>query len=298
MDEQWRGPLYPTRLPEFHRLPPPPPLEDRVHWFWIPEWDIAPGRTSRQEILPFPSLNLVIEADHVILAGPATRRVFRELRGRGWAVGMLLRPAAVPGLRRPPASLRDTEVALDAPELHASVAAAMSSPVEGARRRGLAVEAAAGWLAAQLPAPDPEGRLANSFDELARSDSSLTRVAQAAESLGVSVRTLQRIARRHIGLPPLTVIRRYRLQDAVERLRRAEGTTIAEIAAELGYADHAHLAATFREVLGVTPSGYRQTSTTERRVARESETVRLSAASGSPSGREQRPARPDTPSPR
>ena len=258
-EEQWRGTLYPARLPSFHRLPPPEALQEAVRWFWIPEWELAPGRVSRQEILPFPALNLVVQRGGVTLSGPATRRSFRDLSGTGWAVGMLLRPAAVPAFTADPGSLRDREIPVEAPDLYAAVAAAMQG---GGRSRREAAAAAAGeWLARRLPAPaGADGALANRLEELIQADPSLTRVDQAAERLGVSVRTLQRLARRHVGLPPLAMIRRYRLQEAAERLRLDPETPIADIAAELGYADHAHLAADFREVLVFTPSGYRRSA--------------------------------------
>jgi AraC-like DNA-binding protein len=53
------------------------------------------------------------------------------------------------------------------------------------------------------------------------------------------------------------MIRRYRLQEAAQRLREDPSLTISQVAAELGYADHAHLSADFRNVLGFTPSSYR-----------------------------------------
>ena len=262
MEEQWRGPLYPARLPSFHRVPSPAPLADRIRWFWIPEWDLAPGRTSRQEILPFPALNLVIEPEGVRLYGPATRRSFRDLTGNGWAVGLLLRPAAVPFLCADPGALKDTDAALDLPGLRHPVTRAMAAGEindDGGAHRAAAAAAASEWLALEVPAPTPEGLLANRFEELIEANPSLTRVDQAADLLGVSVRSLQRIARKHVGLPPLAMIRRYRLQEAAERLRGG-AVSIADLAVELGYADHAHLANAFREVLGFTPSGYRQSA--------------------------------------
>ncbi|MCC3276573.1 helix-turn-helix transcriptional regulator [Arthrobacter sp. zg-Y20] len=284
MVEQWRGTLYPARLPEFHRILPAAELADRVRWVWIPEWNLAPGRVSRQEVLPFPALNLVVDKDGVTLSGPATRRSFRDLSGRGWAVGLLLRPAAVPVFTDDPGNLRDTEIPVDAPDLLAAVVAAMADVVpstddddagagrEGAGagvvpvvdpaevRRAAAVAAASRWLEAHGPTPDAEGRLANRLEDLIPADASITRVDQLAGQLGVSVRTVQRLARRFVGLPPLAMIRRYRLQEAAERLRLHPETPIADVAADLGYADHAHLAADFREVLGFTPSGYRRSA--------------------------------------
>ena len=260
MEQQWRGPLYPARLPSFHRIPAPAPLADRIRWFWIPEWDLAPGRTSRQEVLPFPALNLVVEPGGARLYGPATRRSFRDLTGTGWAFGLLLRPAAVPFLYAAPGALRDADTALEVPALRIPVTDAMGSKADddGAARRAAAVAAASDWVEAALPKPQPESLLANRFEELIEATPSLTRVDQAADRLGVSVRTLQRIARKHVGLPPLAMIRRYRLQEAAQRLRTDPGLNIADVAAELGYADHAHLTDVFREVLGFTPSGYRR----------------------------------------
>ena len=275
MDEQWRGLLYPARLPAFHRLPPPPELEDRVRWFWIPEWKLGPGVVSRQEILPFPALNFVVQPQGVTLSGPATRRSHRDLSGRGWAFGVLLRPAAVPAFTSDPGALRDLEAGFPAPELHTAVVAAMTpgdadagrdksddgvGDEGGDARHARAAAVVVRWLEARIPVPTAEAQLANSLEDLIRTDPSLTRVDQAAERLGVSVRTLQRLARRYVGLPPLSMIRRYRLQEAAERLRTEPGAVIADIAAELGYADHAHLAAAFREVLGFTPSGYRRSA--------------------------------------
>ena len=262
MEEHWRGPLYPVRLPSFHRIPAPDLLADRIRWFWIPEWDLAPGRTSRQEVLPFPALNLVIEQDGVRLYGPATRRSIRDLQGTGWAFGLLLRPAAVPFLCPDPGALKDASTALELPGLRTPVTAAMESTADydGGAHRATAVAAASSWVEATLPKPTPESLLANRFEELIEENPSLTRVDQAAGMLGVSARTVQRLARRHVGLPPLAMIRRYRLQEAAERLRTNPDLGIADVAAELGYADHAHLTDVFREVLGFTPSGYRRSA--------------------------------------
>lgn len=91
-----RGVLYPARLPTFDRVGAPDDLSSMVSWFWIPQWSLAPGRTSRQNILPFPACNLVVEPDAVLIVGPSTQRTHRDLTGSGWAVGALLRPAALP----------------------------------------------------------------------------------------------------------------------------------------------------------------------------------------------------------
>jgi len=125
---------------------------------------------------------------------------------------------------------------------------------------GTAVDAFATWMAGCVDPPDDGGLLANEMEDLVATDRTVVRVDQVARHLGVSTRTVQRLARRYVGLPPAAVIRRYRLQEAAQRLRLDPSASIAQAAAELGYADHAHLDADFRTVLGVSPSSYRRTA--------------------------------------
>ncbi len=252
-----RGVLYPARLPTFHRIAAPVDLAALVRWFWIPEWRLEHGRISRQQLLPFPASNLVVGPDGVNLAGPTTSSSHRDLVGSGWAVGMLLRPAAVPTLVRDPSRLRDREVPFHAPELSAAVTAAMATP-DGSAGRELAAAACAAWCAARLPPPDEEALLANAMEDLIAGDRDIVRVDQLAERLGSTVRAVQRLSQRHVGLPPLTTIRRYRLQEAAQRLREDPSVAIAQVAADLGYADQAHLSSDFRRVLGLAPRAYRR----------------------------------------
>lgn len=261
-----RGVLYPVSLPKFHRLPPPAPVKDLVRWFWIPEWDIAPGRTARQEIIAYPASNLVVEPNLVGLAGPTTRISFRDLTGRGWAVGALLRPAAVPFFTGDPASMRDTYVEVNLPDLHGAVASAMTAEgpgataADGETRRSRAVGEFSNWLSARVPPPTEPALLANDLADLIDTDATVLRVSDAANRLGLSVRTVQRLAATYVGLPPAAMIRRRRLQEAADRLRQDPHIDLARLAAETGYADQAHLTRDFRSKLGFTPSRYRATS--------------------------------------
>jgi AraC-like DNA-binding protein len=273
-----RGVLYPTRLPTFTRIEPPERVAELVRWFWIPEWNLPAGRTSRQHVISFPASNLVVEGNSVDLVGPTTRAAHRDLIGTGWAVGALLRPAAVPSFTDDPDSLRDDSVAVDAPDLLDAVTRAMhghaddrggdeSDTTDGHQanrrgpdeRHGRAVDAFSDWLTERVPQPDEEARLANALAEAIATDPSVLHVGDVASRLGVSARSAQRLCRRYVGLPPAAMIRRRRLQEAAETLRADPGVDLADLAADLGYADHAHLTRDFRNVLGFTPSSYRGT---------------------------------------
>lgn len=245
-----RGVLYPERLPRFTRIAPEGAASDLVAWFWIPEWDLPAGAVSRQPLLGYPAANLAVDVDGATLWGATTRASERMLRGRGWAVGALLRPAALARLHDAPSELVDTHAVLDEPGLVSSVVAAMPDLDAAAR-------AASEWLAARTAPVTPDGRLANAMADLLMTDADILRLDDAARRLGVSVRTLQRLAHRSVGLPPAAMIRRRRLQEAAQRVRDEPGAALADIAAELGYADQAHLANDFRTVLGFTASDYR-----------------------------------------
>ncbi|WP_416445156.1 helix-turn-helix domain-containing protein [Leucobacter sp. HNU] len=264
-DEE-RGTLFPSRLPAFHRVPVPPEAAYAMRWVWIPEWDLGPGEESRQEVLPFPAANLVVEPGGTTIVGPPTRRSERILSGRGWAVGALLRPAVQPALLGRPSELRDRAVPLivqGAEELHDRVLRAMTDPAaDGAVRRAAAAARLADWVTARAPAPaaGSDAALANRLAVLVE-DPSITRVEQLAARMHLSVRSLQRLADRFLGVPPLAMIRRRRLQEAAQRLREDPELRIADLATELGYADHAHFTGDFTTVLGRTPRDYRRAAT-------------------------------------
>lgn len=245
-----RGVLYPERLPSFTRLAPPAAASDLVEWFWFPRWDLPEGVVLRQPVLGYPAANLVVEPPVVTLWGATTRTSERVLEGSGWAVGALLKPAALARLHDAPSRLVDASTVLDEPELERTVSVAMPD-------LDVATAVVSLWLMQRVGPLTPEARLANAMAGLLTSDAAILRVDDAAERLRVSVRTLQRLAHRMVGLSPAAMIRRRRLQEAAQRVRDHPDASLADIAADLGYADHAHLANDFRAVLGFTASDYR-----------------------------------------
>ncbi|GAA3963798.1 helix-turn-helix domain-containing protein [Gordonia caeni] len=248
-----RGVLRPDRLPDLVRLPPGPGESHLVRWYWISRWNLPPGEHARQDLIAFPAFNLVVTDHGVLLSGPTTRISHRDLHGRGFGVGALLWPAATPLLTGDAASCVDRVTDFAAPELLDGVRRAdpASSPHAGAA-------AVADWLCQGTPEPDPEALLANRVIAAVEAPQPPPDVAALAERVGVAVRTLQRLTRRYIGLSPLTLLQRRRIQEAADRVRSAETRSLADIAVDLGYTDHAHLSREFRKVLGVSPSEYRE----------------------------------------
>ncbi|WP_460954044.1 helix-turn-helix domain-containing protein [Spirosoma litoris] len=88
-------------------------------------------------------------------------------------------------------------------------------------------------------------------------------VEALAEQMHVSIRTLERIFKKNVGIPPKEFLRIIRFQEVLRRLRNMTGknevsTTVKEsllhIAYDLGYFDHAHLTNEFKKYAGILPS--------------------------------------------
>jgi len=103
-----------------------------------------------------------------------------------------------------------------------------------ARRTSVRPEVAAAWQVAQAT----QGRC---------------RVEDLARTVQLSPRQLRALMLAETGLSPKQLCRQFRFDGVVARL--ADGDcTLAQIAAENGYADQAHLAREFRQMAGCTPT--------------------------------------------
>ena len=118
----------------------------------------------------------------------------------------------------------------------------------------LAIESVERRLAAYLPV-DEAGLMINEVVAWLRDRPDVTRVDELAAHVGISERSLQRLVEQRVGMSPKWLIQRRRLHDAVEALKAGE-SSLADMAARLGYADQAHFTHDFRTVTGMTPGEY------------------------------------------
>jgi AraC-like DNA-binding protein len=248
--------------PPIHRYAPTPELAGLVRRYWMPIWSLPAGRRSEQRVLQYPVCLLVVSDEYALLVGPSTGLSTQVLEGSGWALGTMLQPAAgslvwgaaVDRLTDRAVPLTEAP-GLDGPALVQSIRAAVADhpeSAEGQREAVVAVEAA---LARLLPV-DEEGALVNAIVEYVEGDSGVQRVGQVCEKFAVGERSLQRLTARRIGLTPKWLIQRRRLHEAAERLTDVDRPDLARVAADLGYADQAHLGRDFRTVTGLTPGEY------------------------------------------
>jgi AraC family transcriptional regulator len=104
---------------------------------------------------------------------------------------------------------------------------------------------------------EPHQRLDRCTEYLRAHPTATPRLAEVARIAGVHPMHLAKLFRKRFGYSMGEFLRRQRLAWACERLSRDAGT-ISSIAADAGFADHAHFTRTFRRVTGCSPRWYRQ----------------------------------------
>ena len=246
-----------TRV-HFRRPEPAEPLRPYIEHYWLIDWDLTEPYVSH--VVPHPAVHIVFqrlagEDAFVEIAGIPHGLFAQKLEGKGRVCGIKFRPGAfravVPdrpvsewtGLRvRQPDVLPDIDPAtvLDPADESARVAALDS------------------FLLALDLRPDPQAELATTLVDRIRTDRTIRRVTDFAHAEGLSVRLLQRLFAAYVGVGPKWVILRYRIHEALERAGAEEPVDWAGLAADLGYADQAHLVRDFTATVGVTPTAYAQ----------------------------------------
>src|SRR5271170_1984540 len=86
-----------SRIAGMVRMPPEDDLVDVVDQHWIVRWDQPGSQALRHEVLPDPSINLVVEPAGRLLYGVGSGRFVHELTGRGTVVGTKFRPGGFSG---------------------------------------------------------------------------------------------------------------------------------------------------------------------------------------------------------
>ncbi|MFR9777757.1 DUF6597 domain-containing transcriptional factor [Micromonospora sp. MS34] len=259
-----RGILDPDRLRRqvrFRRRLPAPALRPYVEHYWLADWALT--EPFDQRVVPHPAVNVVFQAQHGEpeigeIAGVGLGLFTVTLHGVGRVTGVQFRPGGFrPFWRRSVAELTGRRRPLAAgppppgtPPTEPFAAGPVCPGTDDERCRRVDE-----LLTAWGPAPDPLAAEATALVEEIRTDRSVLRVDEFAGRHGVSTRRLQRLFLDHVGVGPKWVIRRYRLQEAIEQAA-AGPLDWSRVAADLGYADQAHLVREFTTVAGVSPAAY------------------------------------------
>ncbi len=231
-----------------HRAPASGWIEDHLH----PEWAnlrFLAGVQAQQVIGPGEFLRI----PQVTLAGPTCRATrFRLAEGWAWGVGLLPAGwAALFGAQAGDYADRFVDALADPAFASLRPLAEELAATQGGFEAELAVVVRHIERLLEGAAPDPA--ITRLTAELV--DPDLATVADLAERMGMTVRSLERLARRAFGFPPKLLIRRQRFlrslsQYMLDPSLRWLGTL------DWQYHDQSHFVRDFKRFMGMSPSAY------------------------------------------
>ncbi len=250
---------------ELVRVEPAPDLADLVERHWVVRWDLPPGESFTQVLVPHPVANVVAEESGFVAHGIPPGLFARTLTGSGAVVGTKLRPGVFRVLLGHPDAVR--------PGVQVPAAAFLSPTAErtGATALGLA---RSGRDEDAARAVEPLLRSRAERARTVRAERDLDRVARAFAALvggelgpgagvgdlaalvGTSSRSLQRLFAAYVGVSPKWALQRHRVHLAADLLAADPDQDLAALATAVGYYDQAHLGTDFARATGSTPGAY------------------------------------------
>jgi AraC-like DNA-binding protein len=257
------------------RYRPRPPLDSYVKWLWWSSRDL-PQRDG-EHMLPCASAQLVFalhdeaytwrrnSSDETFTAwtrgvvhGPQCSYFVSGQKPRGAVAGVAFHVgAAGPVLGVPSAELTDGHVSLDAlwgaagRSTHQRLLdAGAAEPM--AVLRTLERELMARVSRPLLIPPAVAHALADPVQGWG-----FTRISSVQRRAGCSPKHFIALFRGVVGLTPKHYYRQQRFTAALRAIASGADSSLAELAASLGYADQSHLTREFRDFAGITPTQYR-----------------------------------------
>lgn len=252
-----------------------PPLRPYLLRLWASDAG-APGAARRERTLPTATMSLVfrlseaplrlfdsVEAGsardlgHCIVGGVRDRFYVRDISLPSRSVGAQLRPlgcAALLGV--PAAALAQAHTRLG--DLWGAAAEDMRERLAAARTPRLALDLFEALLTARLT----ESRAAHPAVAfaVARLGAEAQPIGSVVRASGCSHRHFIALFRESVGLAPKAYCRVQRFQAALRQLAAQPESALAELAADAGFSDQAHMNREFAALAGLSPGAYRRSA--------------------------------------
>ena len=103
---------------------------------------------------------------------------------------------------------------------------------------------------------DDKGMLAEEIVNYIRDNKYISSVRMVAENFGMSLRNMQRIFDKYVGVNPKWIIRMLRLQELKKEIESNNPIDWADLAVRLEYSDQSHMINDFKSILNITPKEY------------------------------------------
>jgi AraC-like DNA-binding protein len=235
----------------YREFAPSPPLHALLACRW--ERELSPGDSAESKlILPDGCVDLIWRGGKLTVAGLDRTAWRNTVRPGGSIVGVRLRPGVAGAVFGMPASeLLDVRVPLD--DLLGSRASVLSERLERAHGREAEYLLLEEMVASAIAKAELDPLVLAATRRLGFPGS---RVDELADGLGISERQLRRRFHRSVGYGPKTLDRVLRFRRLVSKAQEiSDGEVdLARLAADLGYADQAHMARDSVRLTGLPPA--------------------------------------------
>ena len=255
------GPAAATAAPGYREFAPPVRLSGALHCLWV---SVAAADGSLPvAVLPDACTDLIWQSGTgAFVAGPDTGPAPFTWQPGTVLVGARFRPGAGgAALGVPLSELLNRRV--DAADLAAVPAGRLPgslTPAEAVRR--------VGGIAAGLVTGHPPDLLIMEAVRLLGAPGA--RAEAVGSGLGLSERQLRRRCQAAVGYGPRTLARVLRFRRFLSRVDAGKAGDLAVVAAEVGYADQAHLTRESTRLAGLTPAELARTRAPSRPTGYES----------------------------
>src|SRR5262245_11343319 len=235
----------------YREFAPSPPLHALLSCRWQRDLpDDEPAHSTL--VLPDGCVDLIWRDGQLIVAGADSIERRSPVQAGISIVGVRLRPGmAGAALGIPASELLDSQVPLE--ELLGPQASALSERLAGAQGREAQYLLLEGIVASAIADASPDPLVLAATPRLGFPGS---RVDQLADALGLSERQLRRRFHRAVGYGPKTLDRVLRFRRLVSQAQAVSDgdADLARIAADLGYADQAHMTRDSVRLTGMPPA--------------------------------------------
>jgi len=254
---------------------PASPLSQYVEHIWqVTGSGVA---SSRQRVYPDGAMALVVhvgkpaisffldEETHRIpvplLAGPYSRSFHIDPSQSPGVIGVLFRPGAA-RIFFPVAAHELHNIDIPLSDLYPAEADGLLNDACSASDEPAQLRAVEQYLIEKLRNARPiHPAVRYGVDQLSRAGG-VRRVRRIQTDTGLSHTRFIQLFREHVGLTPKLFCRVQRFRHLLDRIEKHSAVNWAELAADCGYFDQAHLIHDFREFAGVTPLEYQRSFAT------------------------------------
>lgn len=235
----------------YQEFAPSPPLHALLACRW--ERELPPGDPAESTlILPDGCVDLLWRDGELLVAGLDRRARWSPVRSGAAIVGVRLRPGVAGLVFGIPASeLLDASVPLE--ELLGSRVSELAERLSGAHGREAEFLLLEGLVASAIADASPDPLVLAATRRLGFPGS---RVDELADALGISERQLRRRFNQSVGYGPKTLDRVLRFRRLVSQAQAVSAgeVDLARLAADLGYADQAHMSRDSVRLTGMPPA--------------------------------------------